>query len=63
MKTRKLQFAKTLDPCTYAQVEKMRSFDGFRTQFSNSQIMKRLSMGDASEIISLLVDGEEIELV
>ena len=63
MKTLKLPFAKTSDPCTFAQVEKMKEFDCFRTQFSSSQIMKRLSKRDASEIISSLIDGEEIELV
>jgi hypothetical protein len=57
-----LKFQKTLIPCTYKQVELMKSFDKFTTIHNNSQIMKRLSIIEASEIIDNLKQGEEVEL-
>ena len=63
MKTVELSGGKTLNPCTYKQVRKMREFDTFHTAINNTQIMKRLSIREASEIIQALIDGEKIELV
>jgi hypothetical protein len=40
----------------------MRSFNGFSTIHNNSQIMKRLSIAEASEIIDTLIKGEDVEL-
>ena len=57
-----LERSKATYPCTYKQVQYMRNFDSFSTSHNNTQLMKRLSSEQASEIIGLLKDGETIEL-
>jgi hypothetical protein len=62
MTTIKLQFGNAFNPCTYKQVELMRSFNGFYCSFSNSQLMKRLDNAVAFEIIDTLKSGSEVTL-
>jgi len=61
--THKLQYSKAFDPCTYKQVEYLRSFDNVKIDVhSTSQILKRLEKYIASELIDLAKNGEEIIL-
>jgi hypothetical protein len=62
MKTVELNYNKTFAPCTYKQVSYMRTFANFHTKESTTQIMKRLAIFEASEIIEDLKNGEEITL-
>ena len=58
----KLNFSKTSNPCTYAQVEYASSL-GLEFKVSTSQVMKRMDKYDMSEIIDKLKNGEKIRIV
>lgn len=60
----KLPYNKTSTPCTYKQVQYLESFKNvkWRNRPSTSQIMKRMSKADISELIEAAKEGEEITL-
>ena len=61
MTTHQLQCSKALNPCTFKQIEYLRSFDNVKFDVhSTSQLLKRLEMHDASELIDLAKSNEEI---
>jgi hypothetical protein len=64
MKTKQIElpFSKVINPATYEQVEKLRSFDGFICSESNSQLMKRLDSEKADNAIEQLSKGINIEV-
>ena len=61
MKTYTLNFDKVFDSCTYAQLQYLTSFKNVKVNVkSTSQILKRLSKIDASDLIEIAKTGEEI---
>lgn len=57
-----LPFSKVMNPATYSQIEKLRSFEKFSYNVSQSQLMKRLDMSEAHEAIEELENGNEVEI-
>jgi len=61
MKTYQLPFNKTEIPCTYKQIQYLESFNNVSIQVkSTSQILKRMSITDASNLIDLAEQGKKI---
>ena len=61
MKKHQLQYQKAYNPCTYRQIECLRKFTNVRLDVrSTSQMLKRLEMSDASDLIDLAKKGEKI---
>ena len=61
MTTHQLQYSKATYPCTYKQIKYLSSFDNVKIDVcSTSQLLKRLEMHDASELIDLAKSNEEI---
>ena len=61
MTTHQLHYSKASNPCTYKQIEYLRSFDNVKIDVrSTSQLLRRLEMHDASILIDLAKSNEEI---
>lgn len=62
MKTFELQFKDARNPVNLKETQELFSYDNFKCKISKGQLQKRLDKDIAKEILSLLQDGEDVEL-
>jgi len=62
MRTHKLSSGEVSDPASYDQVSRLMSYDHVTCDVSRSQLMKRLSVDDADELMKLARWGVDVEI-